>query len=995
MSEKQQFDLAAIRQRLSEGNGQQYWRSLEQVADTEEFREFLHREFPREASVWEDDVSRRSFLKIMGASLSLAGLSACVKQPDEKIIPYVKQPEIMVPGRPLSFATGFTMGGYATGVLVTSNMGRPTKIEGNPDRPYSLGSTDAITQASILSLYDPDRSQVVLHNGSISTWGKLLDAIQLPLEVQRSLKGAGLRILTETVTSPTLGSQLKALLEMFPQAKWHQYEPVNLDSVRDGAVMAFGEYVQTHYHFEKADIILSLDADFLGSGPAHVRYARDFAARRQVEGAKAEMNRLYVAESWPTITGGMADHRMRVKASGVESLAWAVAAGVGVSGVVAPSLSERQTKWLGAVVRDLQNHRGANVVVAGSEQPAVVHALAHATNIALGNHGKTVTYTSSPEVASVNKSESLASLVRDVKAGAVDVLLILGGNPVYDAPCDLNFADALAKVKLSVRLGVYEDETSAKCMWHIPESHYLESWSDGRAFDGTTTIVQPLIAPLYSNTKSVHEFLDEILGKSGRKGYDIVTEYWKSQRPGVGFDEFWRMSLNNGVVEGTSLPAKSVSLNTTIDAWKIAPSAGGGMELIFRPDPTIYDGRFANNGWLQEVPKPITKLTWDNAVYVSPATAEKLGVHNEDVVELACGGQTLEAPIWICPGHPDDSATLHLGYGRTHAGRVGSNIGVNAYALRTTDHQWFNQNLEVKRTGKRYPLACTQDHSSMEGRELVRQAAVEKFLADPTFAKKLEHNPTQEESLYPQREYDGYSWGMTIDLNSCTGCNACVVACQSENNIPIVGKEQVERGREMHWIRVDRYYEGGLDEPETHVQPVTCMHCDMAPCEVVCPVAATTHDSEGLNVMTYNRCVGTRYCANNCPYKVRRFNFLQYSDTETETYKMMHNPDVTVRNRGVMEKCTYCVQRISHARIDAKVEGRSIRDGDVVTACQSACPSQAIAFGDMNDKSSRIAKLKADPRDYNLLGELNTKPRTSYLAKLKNPNPELEHFEVG
>jgi MoCo/4Fe-4S cofactor protein with predicted Tat translocation signal len=994
MSEKQPLDFAAIRQRLSEGKGQQYWRSLEQVADTEEFREFLHREFPREASVWEDGVSRRNFLKIMGASLSLAGLSACVKQPDEKIIPYVKQPEIMVPGKPLTFATAFTMGGYGTGILVTSNMGRPTKIEGNPNHPYSLGSTDVFAQASILSLYDPDRSNVVVNSGSIATWGKFLDAVQLPLEIQRSLKGAGLRILTETVTSPTLGSQIKTLLEMFPQAKWHQYEPVNLDSSRDGSVMAFGEHVQTHYHFDKAHIILALDADFLGSGPAHVRYARDFATRRHVEGTTAEMNRLYVAESTPSITGGMADHRMRVKATQVELFARAVAAGLGVTGVGAPPLNEIQTKWVNAVVRDLQRHRGASVVIAGAEQAAVLHVLAHAMNHVLENNGKTVTYSDVPEVSLANKFESLKSLVSDMKSGAVDLLIILGGNPVYSTPQDVNFSDALVKVKLSVRLGQYEDETSVRCTWHIPESHFLEAWSDTRAFDGTATIAQPLIAPLYSTTKSSHELLDEFMGKSGRRGYDIVTEYWRGLKQGVAFDEFWRTTLNNGVVAETALPMKSVSMKVSAESWKPI-SVVQGMELICRPDPTVWDGQYANNGWLQELPKPITKLTWDNAAYVSPATAERLGVQNEDVVELKCNGQMAEAPVWIWPGHPDDSVTLHLGYGRTRAGRVGNDIGVNTYLLRTSSSPWVGQDLEVRKTGKRHTLASTQDHSSMEGRSLVRQAPVEMFLADPTFAKHLEHEPTSNESLYPKHEYDGYSWGMTIDLNKCTGCNACVIACQSENNIPVVGKEQVERGREMHWIRIDRYYEGDLDDPETHVQPVTCMHCEMAPCEVVCPVAATTHDSEGLNVMTYNRCVGTRYCANNCPYKVRRFNFLQYSDTETETYKMMQNPDVTVRNRGVMEKCTYCVQRISHARIDAKLEGRSIRDGEVVTACQSVCPSQAISFGDINDKNSVVAKLKADPRDYNLLGELNTKPRTSYLAKLKNPNPDLEHLDVG
>ncbi len=992
MSEMQPLDLVTIRQRLSEGNGRQYWRSLEEVADTEEFREFLQREFPREASVWEDGVSRRNFLKIMGASLSLAGLSACVKQPDEKIIPYVKQPEIMVPGKPLSFATAMVLGGYATGILVTSNMGRPTKIEGNPDHPYSLGATDAVTQASILGLYDPDRSQVVVNNGSISTWEKFIDAIRLPLEIQRSLQGAGLRILTETVTSPTLGSQLKKLQEMFPRAKWHQYEPVSLDTVRQGSMTAFDEIVQTHYHFDRADVILSLDADFLGSGLAHVRHAHDFALRRRVEGDRAEMNRLYVVESTPSITGGMADHRMRAKASHVHAIALAVAAELKIPDVSAPSLDVKQMRWITECVRDLQKHRGSGVVIVGAEQPAALHALAHVINHALGNIGKTIAYSDSPEFEPVSKSESMQSLVNDMQSGSVDIVVMLGNNPVYNAPPGLNFSTALSKVKLSVHLGLYEDETSNVCTWHVPESHYLEAWSDARAFDGTITIMQPLIAPLY-DSKSAHELLEVIVGESGRKGYDIVAEYWRGRVHEQPFDVFWNTTLNNGMVAGTALPPKSVSLRVSSDSWKLLAPDEGGVELIFRADPSVWDGRFANNGWLQELPKPITKLTWDNAAYFSAATAEKLDVHNEDVVVLKCDGRTIEAPAWVWPGHPDDSITLHFGYGRTKAGRVGDNIGANAYLLRQSASTWFATGVEIRKTGKRYTLACTQDHSSMEGRELVRHAPVAKFLADPTFAKELGHSPTSEESLYPQYKYDGYAWGMTIDLNACTGCNACVTACQSENNIPIVGKEQVENGREMHWIRIDRYYEGDLDDPEMHSQPVPCMHCESAPCEVVCPVGATTHDSEGLNVMTYNRCVGTRYCLNNCPYKVRRFNFLQYSDVDTEQYKLMRNPDVTVRNRGVMEKCTYCIQRISHARIDAKEQDRSIRDGEVVTACQAACPSQAITFGDINDKSSKVSKLKSDPRNYGLLAELNTKPRTTYLAKLKNPNPELKHIQ--
>jgi MoCo/4Fe-4S cofactor protein with predicted Tat translocation signal len=989
MSDKPQIDVATIRERLAGQEGPQYWRSLEELADTEEFREFLQREFPREASVWENGFSRRDFMKIMGASLALAGLTGCVKQPDEKIIPYVKQPEILVPGKPLYLATAATLNGYATGVLATSHMGRPTGIAGNPDHPASLGSADVFALASILSLYDPDRSQVVMHKGEISTWSKFLTMLQVEMDVQRSLRGLGLRVLTGTVTSPTLGNQIKNLLREFPQAKWHRYEALNLDNVREGSRMAFGDIVDTQYRFERADIVLSLDANFLGEGPASVRYARDFAARRRVEGTTGNMNRLYMAESTPTITGGMADHRLRLKASQVETIARAVAAHLGVRGVSAPSLSDYQKKWVHAVAGDLRKYAGSSVVLPGEHQPPVVHALAHAINHTLGSAGNTVIHTDPVEVDPVHHGNSLQELVRDIDAGQVDMLLILGGNPAYDAPADLDLASKLPKVKHSIHLGLHYDETGSNCTWHIPESHFLEAWGDARSYDGTATIIQPLIAPLY-NSKSPYELLEEIRGKSGRKGYDIVREYWQSARPTGNFEEFWQVSVHDGLVAGTARPSRNVTVR--LNPWQFSEPPEEGMEIMFRADSTVWDGRFANNGWLQELPKAVTRLTWDNAALMSPATIERLGLRNEQMVELTLDGGTVKAPAWMVPGHPDDAVTLHLGYGRTKSGRVGSKAGVNAYPLRTSKAMWFSGGLIVRKVGGRHKLASTQDHHSMEGRPIIRYANVADFVADPGFAKHMAHAPTPEESLYPRFEYDSYAWGMSIDLNACTGCNACVIACQSENNIPIVGKDQVANGREMHWIRIDRYYEGSnLDDPAMLVQPVACMHCENAPCEVVCPVAATSHDSEGLNVMTYNRCVGTRYCANNCPYKVRRFNFLQYSDTKTETLKMMYNPDVTVRNRGVMEKCTYCVQRISAARIEAKKENREIRDGEVVTACQAACPTQAIVFGNINDSTSNVAKAKAEPRDYGLLAELNTHPRTTYLAKLRNPNPELEN----
>ncbi len=985
MNEKNILTIDDLRNRLSNGTGREYWKSLDAVADTEEFRELLEKEFPREASTWGDGFSRRDFLKVMGASLSLAGLTSCVKQPEEKIVPYVKTPELLVPGKPLYYATAFVLGGYATGVLAKSHMGRPTGIEGNPDHPASLGAADTYATASILHLYDPDRSQVVMNNGGVSSWEKFSQSIRPLIEVQRSLKGAGLRILTENVTSPTLGSQINAILAQFPEATWHQYEPCGLDNVREGMKDLFGEYLQPRYKFDKADVILSLDGDFIGTGPGNVRHAHDFANRRRVSGKTADMNRLYCAESTPTVSGGMADHRFRMKASEVEMFARAVASQLGVDGV-SGSTTVIDAKTLPVLVKDLQAHRGASIVIAGNHQPAIVHALAHAMNVALGNVGYTVEYTEPVEVDAVNHSASLKSLADDISKGAVDMLLVVGGNPAYTAPADLKFGELLAKVPFTARLGMYDDETSANCNWHLPESHYLETWSDARSIDGSSTIMQPLILPLYQS-KSAHEFLDMMFGDS-RPGDDIVKAYWRNKSDEEEFESFWRKSLNDGIVAGTMLQPKHVIM-TSID-WKFTPARAAGLEIMFRPDPSVYDGRFANNGWLQELPKQITRITWDNVALMSPRTVEKLGLKNGELVTLSLNGATVKVPAWIEPGHPDDSVTLHLGYGRTKAGRVGDGIGANAFALRTSSIQWFGGGVEVEGIGEMYPVACTQDHWSMEGRPIIRETTAAEFPEHPEFAKHLAHQPSDKESFYPPYEYDGYAWGMTIDLNACTGCSACMIACQSENNIPVVGKKQVENGREMHWIRVDRYYVGNdLDNPELAVMPVACQHCENAPCEPVCPVAATTHDHEGLNVMTYNRCVGTRYCSNNCPYKVRRYNYLQYSDTETKQFQLMHNPDVTVRNRGVMEKCTYCVQRISAARIDAKKEDRLIRDGEIVTACQSVCPAQAITFGDINNKNSKVSKMKADPRDYGLLAELNTKPRTSYLAKLRNPHPEL------
>jgi molybdopterin-containing oxidoreductase family iron-sulfur binding subunit len=988
---RSELDLDAIRRRLADSRGPTYWRSLEELAGTPEFQELIRDEFPRNASEWLDPVGRREFLKLMGASLALAGLTSCTSQPGDKIVPYTRAPEEIVPGKPLFFATAVSLGGIATGLLVESHTGRPTKVEGNPQHPGSLGATDVFAQASVLSLYDPDRSQVVTQTGNISTWNAFLAALETQLESSKLPQGGGLRILTETVTSPTLAWQLKRLVAKYPQAKWVQYEPAARNAALAGSLLAFGEIVTTIYRVDKAEVILSLGADFLTAGPGCVRYAREFASRRRVHTGNTEMSRLYAVESTPSLTGAMADHRLSLRQSEMDSFAWALAKRLGVEGE-APAWTPPpdQAKWIEAVAQDLTRRRGTGLIVPGDEQSPVVHALAHAMNRALGNVGQTQMYTDAIEANPVDQAASLRDLVSDMQAGRVETLLVLGGNPAYTAPADFNFVGAMEKVPFRVHLSLYDDETSTHCHWHLPEAHYLEAWGDARAYDGTVSVQQPLIASLYGG-RSVHELLSALLGDPGKSSYDIVRDFWKSQRPVGDFDRFWRAALHDGVIPETALPAKTPSWKPTFAGAKREAAPGkGSLEIVFRPDPAVWDGRFANNGWLQELPKPLTKLTWDNAALLSPGTAERHNLRNEDVVELALNGRSVLAPVWILPGQPDDTVTVHVGYGRTKAGRAGTGAGFNAYLLRTSTAPWSATGLQIKKTGNRYRLASTQQHQTMEGRNIVREGTLEEYRKHPEFAHEMGETPAKDLTLYPGFSYDGNAWGMAIDLSACTGCNACVSACQAENNTPVVGKDQVLLGREMQWIRVDRYYTGELDHPGTVHQPLPCMHCENAPCEPVCPVGATVHSSEGLNDMVYNRCVGTRYCSNNCPYKVRRFNFLQYADDKTPSLQLLHNPNVTVRSRGVMEKCTYCVQRINAARIQAKTEDREVRDGDVVTACQAACPSQAIVFGNVNDPKSRVAQLKASPLNYGLLADLNTRPRTSYLARLRNPNPELE-----
>jgi molybdopterin-containing oxidoreductase family iron-sulfur binding subunit len=804
--------------------------------------------------------------------------------------------------------------------------------------------------------------------------------------------------------------------------------------MRAGSKTAFGSPYDAIYDFSSADVVVSLDADFLSGSwfPGFLRYSRDFMSRRKDVKDK-KMNRLYIAESSPSTTGAKADHRLVLRPSEIEKIARSLASKLGVAGASAGPLIPAWQKWVDVAAADLMNSRGKCLLVPGEFSSPAVHTLTHAMNAALGNSGQTVKYIDPVEIDPVEHLQSIRELAEDLNAGKVDLLIMMGVNPAYNAPTDLNFKDVLRRAVASsrtiiVQLSQYHDDTTDFCHWHIPEAHYLESWSDARAYDGTATIIQPLILPLYDG-KSAHELLAPFEDQTGAAGYDRVRAYWQTQHAGDDFEQWWRRQVHDGLVANSAFPVRSVSTKPLT----VPPLPESGdeieIEIIFRPDPTIYDGRFINNGWLQETPKPLTRVTWDNVAMISPAMTARMGLnqlkddndHQSDarnVLEIEFQGKTVKAPYWPQPGHPDNAITLFLGYGQQKAGRVGNGTGYNAYGIRPSAAQYFGKGAKVDVLKEHWSVAVTQGHFDMAGRDPVKVATLEEYLGNHrNFAHEGEIEPKRnangDETLYKdfrntKEYYQEYAWGMAIDLNSCIGCQACAVACQAENNIPIVGKEQVQRGREMQWIRIDAYYEGDAANPSVHFQPVPCMQCENAPCEPVCPVGATVHSTEGLNDMVYNRCVGTRYCSNNCPYKVRRFNFLLFADFETPSLKMMRNPDVSVRSRGVMEKCTYCVQRINAARIQAEIatekKGELIRIEDsykagnakpiaIKTACEQVCPTEAIVFGNINDPASRVSRLKADDRNYSLLAELNTRPRTTYVGAVRNPNPELKSGE--
>ncbi|TCS39362.1 quinol:cytochrome c oxidoreductase iron-sulfur protein precursor [Paucimonas lemoignei] len=930
---------------------------------------------------------RRAFLKVMAASAALAS-AACKGPPLEQIVPYVNMPELLTPGQPTFYATAFMRRGRAHGVLVESNMGRPTKVEGNPHHPASLGATDVFAQASVLQLWDPDRSQTVFEGESLSTW----EAFQHVLAQERAgwerNGGEGLRILTGSVTSPTLIAQLSALLRRYPKAAWHVYEPLHDDRAILASRQAFGKIVEPLYRFDRAQVVVSFDADVFGDWPGSIPYARAFMRNRTARQA-AFSSRVYAIETTPTLTGAVGDERLALPPADIERLVWRVAAALGVPGM-GPASAEIE-KWAQVLARQLDTHRGRSLIVAGGTLSPETRTLVHLLNARLGNVGNTVSYIDAVDSPAEPHVESISALVRDIHDAKVRSLILLDTNPVYSAPADLAFGKALSRVPFSVHLGLYRDETGRAATWHLPQTHCYEHWSDGRAFDGTASIVQPIIAPLYQG-RSLHEVVELLAGQS-RSGYSLVRGYWQDRQGKLGnanFEQFWQTALRTGVAERSFSP-----LRVRVPAMPPLPVLVDGttLQAVLVADASVGDGAFANNGWLQELPRPFTKLTWDNAALIGSATAKALKVETGDVVRLRAPGQPqlqIEAPVWVLPGQADLVVTLPAGYGRRAAGSVGDGVGFDAYMLLTTAAANQTFSLLIEKTGRRHEFATTQGHATMEGRDIVRWATLAAYRQNPRFATDVERERTPEVSLYPEWTYDRYKWGMAIDLNACIGCNACTIACQAENNIPVVGKDEVMRGREMHWIRVDRYYIESSGKQRTVFQPVPCMHCEKAPCEEVCPVGATVHDSEGLNVQVYNRCVGTRFCSNNCPYKVRRFNFLQFSNQKVESLKAAQNPEVTVRMRGVMEKCTYCLQRITRARLEAEKLRRPLRDGEVVTACQAVCPTEAIVFGDLNDPDSRVNHAKASPLNYSLLADLNTRPRTTYAARIFNPDRELE-----
>jgi molybdopterin-containing oxidoreductase family iron-sulfur binding subunit len=1025
--------------KLSPGKGPSMWRSLEDKnTDPEELQKMAEEEKPGGfADLLSPQmlVSRRSFVQGSSIAALTAGLQGCVRRPENEILPYSKAPEYLVPGIASHFATVTARGRDALGVVVTSHDGRPTKVEGNTAHRRSLGGTDVRGQLYVWDLYDPDRSQSPARrkgNALANATGEELDSVLKDLAKKHAAdEGAGLRILAPISNSPSFRAMRDKVLVKFPKARFHTYSAVNDDNARVGARMAFkGDPLLPFYDHAKSLVTVSLGSDFLGSEPGSVAAGRRFAVTRAISSPTADMNRLYAVEPSFTVTGSMADHRVRMKNSEIDLFARALTIalakrGVGALQPVADLFRAAEAevdRWdlLDAVADDLVANQGRSLVVPGAGQPAHVHALATLINGALGNFGATTFFGPSIDPDDTTSRVSIAELAKD--ADAISSLIIIDGNPVYDAPADVKFAELVGRDGLtSIHLATHRNETSELCSWHAPLAHELETWGDQQSLDGSVSVQQPLIAPLYG-ARSAIEFLATLADAKTTSGHDIVRETHAARLEqdtralldyGVASKDLsangiWRNALHSGVLLNPAPSRPPIDLQhisevfQAIVAMDEQQTRERGFQVVFEPDPVVWDGTHANNLWALELPHPMTKLVWDNAALISPATAKTLGVKNGQMVRLSKGEAKVEIPVWIVPGHADGCATLTLGWGRSAAGRYGNGKGFDVNPLRTTKSMDSVDDVAVEVLPQTYNLVQTQTHDRMEGRPIAIDATLEEYEAEPDFASYRSVDPVSTPPLWKQQDYsEGHKWGMVIDLNACTGCNACVVACQAENNIPVVGKFEVERGREMHWLRIDRYFVGeDEDDPGVAVQPVTCQQCEEAPCENVCPVNATVHSPEGLNDMSYNRCVGTRYCANNCPYKVRRFNYLDWHghlddkfgwyEDFPESRKLQFNPNVTVRMRGVMEKCTYCVQRIQEAKITVKREGRDLKDGDIQSACQQACPTGAIAFGDLNDEKSAVARWAKINRNYKLLAEVGARPRTSFLARIRNPNPKLK-----
>jgi MoCo/4Fe-4S cofactor protein with predicted Tat translocation signal len=1056
--------------------GKKYWRSLGELSDTPEFRDWLEREFPAGASELNgDDWSRRGFLKLMGASMALAGfgMSSC-RRPEMHLVPFTKSAEWTIPGKPLFYATAMPRRSGALPLVVTTHDGRPTKIDGNPLHPASSGATDAFAQASILDLYDPARSKHFLEHGKISDRAAFENYLEKSRPQWMANQGSAVAFLVEPGFSPTRDRLRGELQKVLPRLHWCEYDPLRSSAQSFAAQIGFGEQSRVVPHLERADVILALGSDFLDCGSGDLESVRGFSARRRVKESKDTMNRLYVVENRFSQTGAMADHRLRIPASQIPSFTRAIAEKIvaatkdGTLGSVVGTLPAQTNatkfdeQWLTEVVNDLVAKSGASLVLAGPDQPVVVQLLVYAMNVALKNLGHTLVVR---EVPSDRGTNSILQLASDIVAGRIEHLFILGGDPVYNAPRALapdhatgqlfDWVDLQKKVPNVVRVGYYEDATSALSKWHVPAAHFLESWGDTMTERNGYLAIQPMIMPLFGGMSDL-EVMNSVLGKSATDGPELVQETFRSTNPPGDFATAWSQFLRDGFAAHVTSEEKSPAFNANAAAsvarnlWtSLAAPSLKSPEIVLVPSYAMDDGRYINNGWLQELPDPITKLTWDNVAQMSPALAGHLEVETGDLVRIAVTDQRtfqnkpivreLVIAAYVQPGHADHSITIPLGYGRTHTGPIGEEAGFNGYLLRTPSNPHFIvedgqavASVKVTKVGQKYPLSITQDHWSIEGRGLVREATLERYRADNEFVKKLEGEEVSSHppSLYSHPPLEGENqWGMAVDLNVCTGCSACVVACQSENNIPIVGKLQVSHGRAMHWIRIDRYYASHKEfnqdhgdwpeDPEIVHEPMMCQHCENAPCETVCPVNATVHSEDGLNVMAYNRCVGTRYCANNCPFKVRRFNFFDYNQRPVgkkkiagkfgiyqeyfaplttkgapDTVKMQKNPNVTVRMRGVMEKCTFCVQRIEEAKIAAHVHAGASNNTRIprdsfTSACAQACPTEAIVFGDIKDPESRVSKMKAQDRNYRLLNYLNVNTRTSYLARIRNPNPKM------